>query len=78
MRSDAMKRGIERAPQRAALYAVGVNKADLEKSFIGVISASSEIFPGHLQLDNVAKWVKAGIRNAGGVPFELGTISMAL
>jgi dihydroxy-acid dehydratase len=76
MRSDAMKKGIERAPQRAALYAVGINKADLDKPFIGVISASSEIFPGHLHLDNIAKWVKAGIRNAGGVPFELGTISL--
>jgi dihydroxy-acid dehydratase len=76
MRSDAMKKGIERAPQRAALYAVGVNKADLDKPFIGVINASSEIFPGHLQLDNIARWVKAGIRNSGGMPFELGTISM--
>jgi dihydroxy-acid dehydratase len=76
MRSDAMKKGIERAPQRAALYAVGVNKADLDRPFIGVISASSEIFPGHLQLDNITKWVKAGIRSAGGVPFELATVSL--
>ncbi len=76
MRSDAIKKGIERAPQRAALYAVGCGKADLEKPFIGVISSSSEIFPGHLQLDTVAQWVKAGIRSAGGVPFEMGTISM--
>jgi dihydroxyacid dehydratase/phosphogluconate dehydratase len=53
MRSDAMKKGIERAPQRAALYAVGINKSDLDKPFIGVINASSEI-PGHLQLDNIA------------------------
>ncbi len=71
-----MKRGIERAPQRAALYAVGCNKKDLDKPFIGVISSSSEIFPGHLQLSNIAQWVKAGIRGAGGVPFELGTISL--
>src|SRR5512139_1422103 len=76
MRSDAIKKGIERAPQRAALYAVGCSKADLEKPFIGVISSSSEIFPGHLQLNTIAQWVKAGIRNAGGVPFEMGTISM--
>jgi dihydroxy-acid dehydratase len=76
MRSDAIKKGIERAPQRAALYAVGCGKADLDKPFIGIISSSSEIFPGHLQLDNIAQWVKAGIRSAGGVPFEMGTISL--
>ena len=76
MRSDAMKRGIERAPQRAALYAVGCSQADLDKPFIGVISSFSEIFPGHSHLNSVARWVKEGIRSAGGVPFELGTISM--
>src|SRR5512139_2087729 len=76
MRSDAIKKGIERAPQRAALYAVGVGRGDLEKPFIGVISSSSEIFPGHLQLNHIAQWVKAGVRSAGGVPFEMGTISL--
>jgi len=76
MRSDIMKKGIERAPQRAALFAAGVSKADLDKPFIGIISSYSEIFPGHLQLGNLAAWVKAGIRNARGVPFELGTIAM--
>jgi dihydroxy-acid dehydratase len=76
MRSDAIKKGIERAPQRAALYAVGCSRGDLDKPFIGIISSSSEIFPGHLQLANIAQWVKAGIRSAGGVPFEMGTISL--
>jgi len=76
MRSDAIKRGIERAPQRAALYAVGCDKKDLNKPFIGIISSSNEIFPGHLQLSQISQWVKAGIRSAGGVPFEMGTISL--
>ncbi len=76
MRSDAIKRGIERAPQRAALYAVGCGKEDLDKPFIGIISSSNEVFPGHLQLDNIAQWVKAGVRSAGGIPFEMGTISL--
>ena len=76
MRSDAIKKGIERAPHRAALYAVGCSKDDLKKPFIGVINSASEIFPGHIQLGNIARWVKAGIRSAGGVPFELGTISL--
>jgi dihydroxy-acid dehydratase len=76
MRSDAIKKGIERAPQRAALYAVGCGKADLDKPFIGIISSSNEIFPGHLQLGSIAQWVKAGVRSAGGIPFEMGTISL--
>jgi dihydroxy-acid dehydratase len=76
MRSDAIKKGIERAPQRAALYAVGCSRSDLDKPFIGIISSSSEIFPGHLQLHNIAQWVKAGVRSAGGIPFEMGTISL--
>ncbi len=76
MRSDSIKKGIERAPQRAALYAVGCSRADLDKPFIGVISSSNEIFPGHFQLDHIAEWVKAGIRSAGGVPFEMGTIAL--
>jgi dihydroxy-acid dehydratase len=76
MRSDSIKRGIERAPQRAALYAVGCSRADMEKPFIGIIGSSNEIFPGHLHLNQIVQWVKAGIRSAGGVPFEMGTISM--
>jgi dihydroxy-acid dehydratase len=76
MRSDVIKRGIERTPQRAALYAVGCSREDLDKPFIGIINSSSEIFPGQSELNNIAKWVKAGIRSAGGVPFEMGTISL--
>jgi len=76
MRSDAMKIGIERAPHRAALYAVGCSKDDLKKPFIGVVNSANELFPGHIQLDHIARWVKAGVRSAGGVPFELGTISL--
>jgi dihydroxy-acid dehydratase len=76
MRSDALKKGIERAPQRAALYAVGCGREELDKPFIGVINSANEIFPGHLGLSNIAHWVKAGILSAGGVPFELSTISL--
>ncbi len=76
MRSDSIKKGIERAPQRAALYAVGVGEEDLKKPFIGVINSISGIFPGHSHLSSVAEWVKIGIREAGGVPFDLSTIAM--
>jgi dihydroxy-acid dehydratase len=76
MRSEEMKRGIERAPQRAALYAVGLNKADFKKPFIGIINSYSQIFPGHAGLHKIAAAVKAGIQSAGGQAFELSTISM--
>ncbi len=76
MRSDATKKGIEHAPQRAALYAVGCSEEDLKKPFIGIINSKSEIFPGHAHLDGIASSVKAGVRSAGGVPFELGTIAL--
>ncbi|HSW57365.1 MAG TPA: dihydroxy-acid dehydratase, partial [Dehalococcoidales bacterium] len=76
MRSDSVKKGIERAPQRAALFAVGVSEEDLDKPFIGVINSMSGIFPGHSNLNTISEWVKAGIRESGGVPFELSTIAM--
>jgi len=76
MRSDAIKQGIERAPHRAALYATGCSEEDLKKPFIGIINSTNEIFPGHMHLGNIGQWVKAGIRTAGGVPFEMHTISL--
>jgi len=76
MRSDSIKKGIERAPQRAALFAVGCTKEDLNKPFIGIINSANEIFPGHFHLGTIANQVKAGIQSKGGIPFELSTISM--
>jgi dihydroxy-acid dehydratase len=76
MRSDSIKRGIERAPHRAALLGAGVSRENLNKPFIGVINSASEIFPGHMHLRSIADAVKAGIYTAGGVPFELSTISL--
>jgi dihydroxy-acid dehydratase len=76
MRSDTMKKGIERAPQRAAFYGVGLTKADFNKPFIGIINSYNEIFPGHAGLNRISAAVKSGIQTAGGQAFELGTISM--
>ena len=76
MRSDKVKFGIERAPTRAALYAEGCSKEDLKKPFIGVINSFNEMFPGHVHLNAIAHWVKVGVRSAGGIPFEMGTISL--
>jgi dihydroxy-acid dehydratase len=71
-----IKKGIERAPHRALLRAVGCSSDDWDKPFIGVINSFSEIVPGHIHLQKVAKKVKEGIRSRGGVPFEVNTIAV--
>lgn len=76
MRSDAIKQGIERAPHRALLHAVGCSRSDLNKPFIGVVNSFSEIVPGHTHLREIATAVKAGVQAAGGVPFEVNTIAV--
>ena len=76
MNSDNVKKGIERAPHRALLRSLGVSSDDLAKPFIGVINSYSEIVPGHMHLDQIARSVKDGVRSAGGVPFEVNTIGV--
>ncbi|MCJ7670046.1 MAG: dihydroxy-acid dehydratase [Dehalococcoidia bacterium] len=76
MRSDIVKKGIERAPHRALLRAVGCSSDDWDKPFIGVINSFSEIVPGHIHLQTIAKAVKEGIHSRGGVPFEVNTIAV--
>ena len=76
MKSDAAKRGIERAPHRSLLYAVGCTQADMDKPFIGIINSFSEVVPGHIHLRDIAGAVKAGVCSGGGVPFEVNTIAV--
>ena len=76
MKSDATKKGPERAPHRSLLHAVGVSREDMDKPFIGIINSFSEIVPGHIHLEEIAEAVKQGIRAAGGVPFETNTIAV--
>jgi len=76
VRSDEVKRGVERAPHRSLLRALGVTDAEMERRFIGVANAFSEVVPGHLHLRQVVDAVKAGVRMAGGTPFEFGTIGI--
>jgi len=76
MRSDVVKKGIERAPHRSLLRAVGCSSDDWDKPFIGVINSFTEIVPGHIHLQTIAKAVKEGIRSRGGVPFEVNTIAV--
>ena len=76
MKSDAVKRGIERAPHRALMHALGWSKADIDKPLIGVINSFTEIVPGHIHLPQIAQAVKAGVKSGGGVPFEVNTIAV--
>ncbi|MFW6150078.1 MAG: dihydroxy-acid dehydratase [Chloroflexota bacterium] len=75
MRSDITKQGKERSPHRSLLRAVGVDDYEMEQPFIGVVNSFSEIVPGHVHLRSIADAVKAGIRSAGGTPFEFNTIA---
>ncbi len=74
MKSDVVKKGIERAPHRSLLHAVGCSSDDFDKPFIGVVNSFSEVVPGHVHLQSIAQAVKEGIRSRGGVPFEVNTM----
>ena len=76
LRSDNVTKGSERAPNRSLFYAMGYTKEELERPLIGVVSAHSEIVPGHYHLDKIADAVKAGIRMAGGTPILIPAIGV--
>ena len=76
MRSDRIKEGPSRTPHRALLKALGLTDAEIRRPFIAVVNSKSDYIPGHMNLDKIAEAVKAGIRNAGGVPFEFNTIGV--
>jgi len=76
MKSDAAKKGVERAPHRSLLRALGCTQADMGKPFIGIINSFSEVVPGHINLRDIADAVKGGVRSRGGVPFEVNTIAV--
>ena len=76
MRSDAVKRGLERTPHRSLLRALGRSDEEMNRPFVGVISSFAEIVPGHMHLRQLAEAVKAGVYMAGGTPFEANTIAV--
>jgi dihydroxy-acid dehydratase len=76
MRSDITKVGAERAPHRALFKATGLTDEEIERPFIGIVNSWNELIPGHIHLDKIAQAVKAGVRLAGGVPFEFQTIGV--
>ena len=76
MNSDYIKLGVERAPNRSLLYALGYTDEELSRPLIGVVSSYNEIVPGHMHLDKITEAVKAGVRAAGGTPVMFPAIAV--
>ncbi len=76
MKSDSVKRGVERAPHRSLFYALGHPREDLDKPFVGIVNSYTSVIPGHMHLQSIAASVREGIRAGGGVPFEFNTIGV--
>jgi dihydroxy-acid dehydratase len=76
LRSDKVTKGVERAPMRSLFYAMGFTEEELKRPLIGVVSAFSEIVPGHIHLDKIAEAAKAGVRMAGGTPILIPSIGV--
>ena len=75
-RSAAIKEGVEKAPHRSLLRALGWTQEEMKRPLIGVVSAKSELVAGHMHLGTIADAVKAGIRDAGGMPVEFSVIGI--
>ncbi len=72
MRSQTIKKGLERVPHRALLYATGIPKSEMEKPFIGVATSFTDIIPGHTGMRDLERFIEKGIHTGGGYPFLFG------
>ncbi len=71
-RSDRVKKGVERVPHRALMYATGVPKKEMKKPFIGIASSFTDLIPGHIGMRDLERFVEKGIHTGGGYPFIFG------
>ncbi len=76
MKSDKVKKGLEKAPHRSLFKALGLTDEEIDRPLVGIVNSRNEIVPGHINLDKIAEAVKAGVRIAGGTPFEFQTIGV--
>lgn len=76
MRSDQMKAGVTRIPHRALFKALGLTDKEIRQPMIGIVNAQNDIIPGHLHLDSIVEAVKAGVRMAGGTPFQFPAVGV--
>ncbi|MFY9273071.1 MAG: dihydroxy-acid dehydratase, partial [Thermacetogeniaceae bacterium] len=76
MKSEIIKKGLEKAPHRSLLNALGLTKWEKDRPFIGIVNSQNELVPGHIHLDQIADAVKAGVRANGGTPLEFPAIAV--
>ncbi len=76
MRSDMMKKGVERTPHRALLKALGLTDKEIYQPLVGIVNSFNEIIPGHIHLDKICAAAKAGVRMGGGTPIEFSVIGV--
>ncbi len=76
MKSDIVKKGIERAPHRSLFKAMGYTDAEIKRPLVGIANSANSIIPGHVHLNKITEAVKAGVYMAGGTPIEFGTIGV--
>lgn len=72
MRSKIIKKGLERVPHRALLYATGMPKTEMDKPFIGVATSFTDIIPGHIGMRDLERFIEKGVHTGGGYPFFFG------
>ena len=76
MRSDNIKKGVERTPNKSLMVALGLTEEEMARPIIGVVNSFNEVVPGHMHLRQITDAVKAGIRMAGGTPIEFPAIAV--
>ena len=76
MKSDAMKKGFDKAPQRSLLHALGLTQEEIDRPLVGIVSSYNEIVPGHMNLDKITEAVKMGVAMAGGTPIVFPAIAV--
>ena len=76
MRSHIMTKGLEKAPHRSLLSALGLTREEMKRPLVGVVNSANEVVPGHLHLRTIAQAAKDGVRMAGGVPMEFPVIAV--
>jgi len=72
MKSDIIKKGIDRVPHRALLYATGISKSEMGKPFIGVATSFTDLIPGHTGMRDLERFIEKGVHTGGGYPFFFG------
>ncbi|MCI4625218.1 MAG: dihydroxy-acid dehydratase [Candidatus Magnetoovum sp. WYHC-5] len=72
MRSDIIKKGLERVPHRTLLYATGIPRSEMDKPFIGVVTSFTDIIPGHIGMRDLERFIEKGVHTGGGYPFFFG------